>query len=114
MLTRQQIEHALLSESNVYIHYTSAEGLSHIEHEGVIRVNAKMVIYLTQEMFKPDDAHMNLFIGATTHEDRGTHIVVLRLDSGIPVERVSLYEYVVRQTIRLDQHVVLSAGENPF
>jgi hypothetical protein len=113
-MTRDQIEHALLSQPNVYVHYTSAEGLSAITHEGVIRTNAKMVIYLTQEMFKQSDAHMNLFIGATTHEGRGTHILVLHLDSGVPVERVSYYEYAVRQTIRLDQHVVLYAGENPF
>ncbi len=113
-MDKSKIEHALLSDSNVYIHYTSAEGLSAIRHEGVIRANAKMVVYLTQEMFKPADAHLSLFIGASTHEGRGTHIIVLRLDSGIPVERLSYYEYAVRQTIRIDQHVVVYEGENPF
>jgi hypothetical protein len=113
-MSKAQIENALLSDSNVYIHYTSEEGLIEIQHEGVIRVNAKMVVYLTQEMFTPSDAHTKLFIGASTHEARGTHVIVLRLDSGIPVERTGYFEYAVRQTIRLDQHVVVYQGENPF
>jgi hypothetical protein len=113
-MTRDEIINAILSLPNVYLHYTGAEGLSGIQHEGVIRTNSKTVVYLTQEPFSADQAHTNLFIGASTHEGRGTHLLVLHLDSGVPVERVGHFEYVVRQTIRLDQHVVLFAGENPF
>jgi hypothetical protein len=113
-MTGDQILHALLAGSNVYLHYTSAQGLAGIQTEGVIRGNGKFAVYLTQEPIKESDAHNTLFIGATTHQGRATHVIVLRLDSGVPVERVGYYEYCVRQNIRLDQHVVLFAGPNPF
>jgi hypothetical protein len=113
-MSKDKIKEALLHQQNVYIHYTSATGLSAIVHEGVIRTNPKLAIYLTQEMFPPDVAQTNLFIAAKTHEGRGTHVLVLQIDSGIPVERVGFYEYAVRQSIRLSQHVVIYAGENPF
>ena len=113
-MTGDQIIHALLGSTNVYLHYTSAQGLAGILAEGVIRGNNKFAVYLTQEPIKESEAHNKLFIGATTHQGRATHLIVLRLDSGVPVDRVGYYEFQVRQNIRLDQHVVLFAGQNPF
>jgi hypothetical protein len=113
-MTANEIIEAILTRGNVFLHYTDADGLSSILHQGVIRTNMKGAIYLTQEPISQQTAHTNLFIGATTHAGRGSHLMVLRLDSGVPVERTGYLEFCVRQTLRLDQHVVLFSGENPF
>lgn len=104
----------LLTDSQVYVHYTDESGLNGILREGVIRPNFKGVVYLSQEPLKASETANVLFIGATTHEGRGTHILVLRLDLGLPVTRLTTYESSVRQSIRLDQHRVIYAGPNPF
>lgn len=109
-----EIINRLLTEDRVYLHYTDEGGLQRILGTGVIRTNDKLVVYLTQEPMTQEQAHMNLFIGASTHEGRGSHVLVLHLSSGIPVERVGYYEFCVRQSIRLDQHMVVYAGPNPF
>ena len=113
-MTGDDIINAILSSDRVFLHYTDAMGLAAILQTGVIRTNQKFVVYLTQEPTSPSDAHTNLFIGATTHEGRGSHILVLRIDSGVLVDRVAYLEYVARQSLRLDQHSVLYAGPNPF
>jgi hypothetical protein len=113
-MTADEIIQRVLTDNQVYLHYTDGSGLQRILAEGVIRMNEKYAVYLTQEPLTQAEAHMNLFIGATTHAGRGSHILVLRVDSGVPVERVGYLEYCVRQTLRLDQHMVLYAGPNPF
>lgn len=113
-MTQDQIIRALLSDSAVYIHYTDEGGLGGIIAEGVIRPNAKGVVYLSQEPVKKGDAHNLLFIGAPTHAGRGTHLILIRIDLGIPVERLTHLESCVHQILRLDQHHVLYSGPNPF
>lgn len=113
-MTSDDIINTILSSDRVFLHYTDAMGLSGILQSGVIRTNQKSVVYLTQEPTSQSDAHTNLFIGATTHEGRGSHVLLLRIDSGILVERVAYLEFCVRQSLRLDQHAVLYAGPNPF
>jgi hypothetical protein len=49
-----------------------------------------------------------------THEGRGSHALEIRLDSGLPVERLTDYEFGVNQVIKLHQHTVLYSGVNPF
>jgi hypothetical protein len=104
----------LLSDTQVYIHYTDEGGLDRILSEGVIRTDQKGYVYFTQEPLTQSEAHNNLFIGASTHAGRGTHILVLRLDMGMPVEQCGYMELRVRQSVRLDQHFVIYKGENPF
>lgn len=104
----------LLSDSQVYIHYTDEGGLNGILRSGVIRPNFKGVVYLSQEPLKVSETHNALFIGASTHEGRGTHVLVLRLDLGLPVTRLTAFESSVSQIIRLDQHRVIYSGPNPF
>ena len=105
---------ALMNDARVFLHYTSGSGLAGILAAGTIRTDGKGYVYFTQEPFTPEQAHMNLFIGASTHEGRGTHIIALRLDSGIPLEDAGLYETRVRQSIRVDQHEMIYNGPNPF
>ncbi|MGK3971036.1 hypothetical protein WMF38_04910 [Sorangium sp. So ce118] len=113
-MTGDEILQAILSEHYVYLHYTDEQGLSGILHEGVLRPDHKGVVYLTQEPMTQAEAHTNLFIGATTHGGRGSHILVLRLDSGLPIRRLTNYEFSVDQNIKIHQHEVLYAGVNPF
>lgn len=108
------ILHALLNDTQTFIHYTDASGLERIFSEGVIRTDQKGYVYFSQEPMNQQTAHTNIFIGATTHEGRGSHILVLRLDMGMPIENCGMYELRVRQGVRLDQHQLVYAGENPF
>lgn len=112
-MTDDDIMRALLSDNRVYLHYTDAAGASAIRQTGVIRTNTKLAVYLTQEPMSEAEAHQKLFIGATTHEGRGSHVVVLRISAGLPVRRLSTFEFASDQTIRLDQHQVLYIGPNP-
>lgn len=104
----------LLTDPQVYLHFTDDRGLAGILHEGVIRTNFKGVVYFTQEPLKASETHNSLFIGATTHAGRGTHVLAVRLDLGLQVTRLTSYEFSVAQSIRLSQHRVLFAGTNPF
>ena len=113
-MTSDEILSLLLTEPSVYIHYTDEAGLSSIRQEGVIRTNSKLAVYFTQEPFSEADAHLKLFIGAATHSGRGSHIIVVRLDNGLPLERTGYYEVCSNQTVRLDQHQVLYSGPNPY
>ncbi|AKT37190.1 uncharacterized protein CMC5_013200 [Chondromyces crocatus] len=114
MLTAEQILNELILDSRVFLHYTSSSGLSGIMKDGVIQTDGKYAVYFSQEPMSPDDVHTKLLIGATTHEGRGTHLLVIRVDSGIPIETTGYHEVCVRQRIRLDQHMVLYHGPNPF
>ena len=104
----------LLTDPQVYVHYTDEAGLNGILREGVIRPNFKGVVYLSQEPLKASETHNVLFIGATTHEGRGSHILVIKLDLGLPITKLTTFESSVSQSIRLDQHRVLYHGVNPF
>ena len=112
-MTHDDIELALLNDDRVFLHYTDEGGASAIRSTGVIRTNEKSVVYLTQEPMSADGAGVSLFIGAPTHAGRGSHVVVLRIDSGLPVRRTALLEFAADQVIRLDQHRVLYIGPNP-
>lgn len=112
--TGDRIIEALLSEYDVYLHYTSEAGLAGITHDGVIRPNSKFAVYLTKEPMKAHEAAHKLFIGATTHEGRATHVIAFRMASGVPIEPCGYYEFCVRQSLRLDQHDVIYKGPNPF
>lgn len=105
---------ALVDDSRVYLHYTDESGLQLIMLEGVIRPNSKGYVHFTQEPMSPERAFNDLFIAATTHAGRGSHIIALRLDVGLPMETTSLYEARVAQSVRVDQHGFLYAGVNPF
>ena len=105
---------ALLNDTRVYLHYTDQSGLDLIMSEGVIRPNSKGYAHFTQEPMSPDRAFNDLFIGSETHAGRGTHIIALRLDVGLPMETTSLLEARVRQSVRIDQHGFVYAGVNPF
>ncbi len=113
-MTGNEILNAVLSDHRVYIHYTDESGLRSMLHEGVIRTNFKGVVYLTQEPFSQSEAHTRLFIGAVTHEGRGSHLLVIRVDGGLPVTRLTDYEFSVSQSIKLHQHAVMYAGPNPM
>lgn len=113
-MTANEILGEILSDPRVYIHYTDEAGLGDILREGVIRTNTKLAVYFTQEPFSQAQAHTNLFIGATTHAGRGSHVVVVRLDNGLPLEKTGYYEVCARQSVRLVQHQVLYSGANPF
>ncbi len=113
-MTGDELLQELVYDSNTYIHYTDASGLSRILQEGVIRTDQKGYVYFTQEPMTQAQAHMNIFIGASTHEGRGSHVLVLRLSVGMPIEDCGLYELRVRQGVRLDQHHIVYYGENPF
>lgn len=113
-MTQNEILGLLLSDPRVYIHYTDEVGLGDILREGVIRTNTKHAVYFTQEPFSQAEAHIKLFIGATTHAGRGSHILVVRLDNGLMLERTGFYEVCTRQSVRLTQHQVLYSGPNPF
>jgi hypothetical protein len=113
-MTADEILSLLLSDPRVYIHYTDAAGLENIAMQGVIRTNDKFAVYFSQEPFSQSEAHTKLFIGATTHAGRGSHILVVRLDNGLLLERTGFYEVAARQSVRLDQHHVLYTGPNPF
>lgn len=113
-MTGNDIYSALLSDHRVYVHYTDEAGLRAILHEGVIRPNFKGVVYLTQEPMSQSEAHTRLFIGATTHEGRGSHILLIQLASGLPITRLTSLEFSVSQSIKLSQHTVLYAGPNPL
>lgn len=113
-MTADEIINAIMSDSRTYIHYTDGAGLQSIQNEGVIRANHKFALYLSQEPMSPSEADMKLFISATTHAGRGSHILLLRLDSGVRVVRTAEFEFRAETSIRLDQHMVLYAGPNPF
>jgi hypothetical protein len=113
-MTGDEIIQAVLSEHGVFLHYTDDQGLRGILYEGVLRPDYKGVVYLTQEPMTQAEAHTNLFIGATTHSGRATHLLVLRLDIGLPIRPLNNYEFRVDQNIKLHQHEVLYAGLNPF
>lgn len=106
---------SFLSDASVFIHYTDEKGLRGIQQNGVIRPNYKGFVYLSQTPFSPENANMNLFLAQTTHEGRGTHMIVMRLDPGLnPTKMSDLYEFRVNQSIRLDQHELLYSGKNLF
>ncbi|WP_437909857.1 hypothetical protein WME95_19510 [Sorangium sp. So ce327] len=113
-MTGDEIIEAILSQYSVFLHYTDEAGLSGILHEGVIRPNHNGVVYLTQEPMTQAEAHTNIFIGATTHSGRASHLLVLQLDIGLPIRRLNNYEFRVDQNIKLHQHNVLYTGLNPF
>lgn len=110
-----EIRSLLVSEPDVFIHYTDAAGLRNIQQEGVIQTNRKGHVYLSQTPFSQQDAHMNLFLAQSTHEGRGSYIIVIRIDPGMRVTKMSdLYEFRVENSIKLHQHEVLFSGKNPF
>jgi hypothetical protein len=113
-MTGHEILNAVLSDQRVFIHYTDEHGLQGMLHEGVIRTNFKGVVYLTQEPMSEGDAHTRLFIGASTHAGRGSHLILLRVDLGLPVTRLTDYEFSVSQSIKLHQHTVMYSGPNPM
>ena len=57
---------------------------------------------------------VNLAAWKKCHGGPGSHILVLRLDSGLPIRRLTKYEFSVDRNIKLHQHAVLYAGVNPF
>lgn len=113
-MNADEILSLILSDPRVYLHYTDESGMDAILMDGVIRTNTKYTVYFTQEPFSQAEAHLKLFIGATTHAGRGSHILVIRLDNGLLLERTGFYEVCARQSVRLDQHQVLYSGKNPF
>jgi hypothetical protein len=104
----------LETDPYVYLHYTDDRGLKQIHAEGVIRMNSKYSVYFSREPLDPAMANICLFLSATTHVDRGSHLLVVRLDPGIPLEMTGPLEFRSRQSIRLIQNEVLYAGLNPF
>ncbi|WNG18842.1 hypothetical protein [Cystobacter fuscus] len=110
-----EIRSLLQADPDVFIHYTDETGLRNILQEGVIRPNRKGHVYFTQEPFSQADAHMNLFLAQSTHEGRGSHILVIRLDPGVRITKMSdLYEFRIQDSLKLHQHEVLYEGKNPF
>lgn len=61
----------LCTDSRAYVHYTDAAGIDGMNDTGVIRTDGKGWVYFTREPFTQEQAHTNLFIGATTHAGRG-------------------------------------------
>lgn len=113
-MTDTEIRSLLGSDPRVYLHYTDDRGLKQIHADGVIRMNSKYSVYFSREPLDPATANICLFISATTHVDRGSHLLVLRLDPGIPLEQTGPLEFRTRQSIRLIQHELLYTGPNPF
>ncbi len=109
-----QLFEALCTDEDVYVHYTDSVGLGYINEQGVIRPDGKGYVYFSRENFSQSQAHTCLFIGASTHAGRGSHIVVVRLDRGLALENCSYYEYRCQCSVRLDQHAIIYAGANPF
>ncbi|AKJ05076.1 hypothetical protein [Archangium gephyra] len=113
-----QIEQLLKLDPSVYLHFTDSLGFHSIQQEGLIRTNTKGFVFLTRMPFSAEQATVNLFISASTHTGRGSHVFVLRLDPGLRIIPTSQnyegYEYRATQSIKLKQNEVLYAGENPF
>lgn len=98
----------------MFVHYADDAGLRGILESGIIRANRKGFVYLTREVFGRDDANMRLFLAQPTHEGRGSHLLLIRLDPGLRVVKMpDIYEFRIQDSIRLDQHEVLYAGRNP-
>jgi hypothetical protein len=95
---------ALVNGNRTYLHYTDEPGMASMLADGVIRTDQKGYVYFTQEPFTQAQAHTNLFIGSSTHAGRGSHILCLRLDNGLPLEDCGFYEVRSRQSVRIDQH----------
>jgi len=110
------IRNLIATDAQVFLHYTSEAGYKAIKDSGVLRVSDKFAVYFTREALAPSEMGNVLFIGASTHEGRGTHVFVLRLDPGILLEEHGwgIAEYITRQRIKLGQHEVLYEGKNPF
>lgn len=113
-----QIEHLLKLDPGVYLHFTDSLGFHNINEEGLIRANSKGFVFLTRMPFSPEQASVNLFLSTPTHTGRGSHMFVLRLDPGLRIipnsQNYEGYEYRATQSIKLKQHEILFAGENPF
>jgi hypothetical protein len=110
------IRNLMAADARVFLHYTNEEGFKRIKQEGVIRQSNKFAVYFTREALPSSEVGNVLFIGAPTHEGRGSHVFALRLDPGILLEEHGwgVIEYITRQRIKLGQHEVIYAGRNPF
>ena len=110
------IQNRLDTDDRVFLHYTNEAGFNAIKQEGVVRQNNKFAVYLTREVLSPTQVSNVLFIGAGTHEGRGSHVFVVRLGPWIQLEKIGwgAPEYVARERIKLGQHEVIYQGRNPF
>jgi hypothetical protein len=113
-MTGTELRNLLLSDPQVYLHYTDDQGLKQIHAEGVIRTNRKFTVYFSREPFDKAMANICLFLSQPTHADRGSHVIALRIDPGIKMETNGYFEFWTTQTVRLMQHEVLYSGQNPF
>jgi hypothetical protein len=113
-MTAEQLFNALANDPKLHLHYTDGSGVDRILSDGVMRTDEKFALYFTREPMTESEAHNALFIGASTHAGKGSHVIAVRLSDGLPLEQTALYEFRCTQSVRLDQHVLVYAGPNPF
>ena len=103
-----------LGDDDLYFHYTNDAGLEGIADSGVIRADAKNNVYLSQDMYDPDEAFATLFIGNPRHTGRGDNVIAFEPPRGSLIEVHSDIDFVHVGSVRLDRANVVYAGKNPF
>lgn len=78
----------------------------------MIKADSKNRVFVTDQMYSPDETHNALYAGNPACEGKGSHVVVMRVPEG--VERLSSTqpnEIVLRGSLRPE---IIHSGPNPF
>lgn len=101
--------------SNVFIHYTTDDGLAGIQSAGRIAPGASGNIYLTQDALSQDEAFTHLFAGNPAYAGKGSSIIRFTLPEGAQVvPGTQPNEFIHLGGLRIPSDNVLYAGPNPF
>ena len=95
-----------------YFHYTSNSGAAKIAESGVIRPGTDGKVYLTDQMYSPDETLGALFAGDPKYVGKGSSVVGVKIPEGTElIHGTQPNEVFTSGSIRPQ---IVYSGENPF
>jgi hypothetical protein len=97
-------------------HYTDAQGFTAIFASGVIRANARNMVFVSPMQFSPDEAFYILFIGNPLYKGKGDYVVqFIPREGTIFVPGTQPSELIHDGSLRNGRNIDISyIGSNPF
>lgn len=104
---------------DLWFHYTDLDGMSKIIDQGMIRANAKGLVYLTKFPMSPNEAVDKLFIGGwDRYARKGDFVLIFSTDPGVLVQPVKEhpFEWTHNGSLKFGREIeeVVYSGKNPF
>ncbi|EOC0267046.1 RHS repeat-associated core domain-containing protein [Cronobacter dublinensis] len=103
-----------LAGNDIFIHYTDKFGFNRIMETGVIEVNSKGEVYITDILMSPEDAMRDIFINDPVHTGRGDYAIIFKADAEqmSKISQSAELEYIHSGRLKVGE--IVHAGKNLY